>query len=80
MKEEPVFDNPKNVKKIVMGFYLFLAVLMVADLILPKHPFFPWERYPFFYGVYGFLAYVTIVFGSQYVLRKVLKRNEDYYD
>lgn len=80
MKEEHVFDKRGNVKRFVMGFYLFLAVLMVVDLILPKHPFFPWERYPFFYGAYGFLAYVTIVFGSHYILRKVLKRNEDYYD
>lgn len=80
MKEEHVFDNPKNVKRFAMGFYIFLAVLMVVDLILPKHPFFPWEGYPFFYGAYGFLAYVTIVFGSHYILRKALKRSEDYYD
>ncbi len=80
MKEEHVFDDPGKVKKFIMGFYIFLAVLMVADLILPKDPVFPWERYPFFYGVYGFLAYVTIVFGSHFILRKLLKRNEDYYD
>ncbi len=80
MKEGHVFDNPGNVKKFVMGFYLFLAVLLVGDLVLPEHPFFPWERYPFFYGAYGFLAYVTIVFGSHYILRMVVKRNEDYYD
>ena len=79
MKEEAVFDNPENLKRLVTGFYLFLVLLIVLDLFLPKHPFFPWERYPFFYGAYGFVAYVTIVFGSNYVLRKLLKRHEDYY-
>lgn len=80
MKDEHVFDNPHNVKKFVKGFYLFLALLIVVDLVLPKHPTFPWEGYPSFYGAYGFVAYVAIVFGSQYILRKLLKRKEDYYD
>ncbi len=80
MKEEAVFDNPQNIKRLVTGFYLFLVLLIVLDLFLPKHPFFPWERYPLFYGAYGFVAYVTIVFGSHFILRKVLKRDEDYYD
>jgi hypothetical protein len=80
MKAEHIFDNPGRVKKMIMGFYGFLGLLLVIDLILPKHPFFPWENYPFFYAAYGFVAYVVIVFGSNYVLRKFLKRKEDYYD
>lgn len=80
MKDEHVVDNSHNVKKLLMGFYIFLGLLLALDLILAKHPFFPWEKYPFFYGAYGFLAYVVIVFGSHFILRKVLMRNEDYYD
>lgn len=80
MKEEHFFDDPQNVKRFLMGFYIFLVLLIVIDLILSKHPSFPWEGYPFFYGAYGFVAYVIIVFGSNYILRKLLKRNEDYYD
>ena len=80
MKEGHVFDNPRNIKRFVMGFYLFLVLLLIVDLFLPKHPFFPWERYPFFYGAYGFVAYVSIVLGSHYVLRKLFGRKEDYYD
>jgi len=79
MKEEYFFDKPRNVKRFLMGFYLFLVLLIVVDLFIPKHPFFPWEGYPFFYAVYGFVAYVTIVFGSSYILRKFLRRKEDYY-
>jgi hypothetical protein len=80
MKAEHAFDNPNTVKKLLMGFYVFLGLLLVLDLILLKHSFFPWEKYPFFYGAYGFVAYVVIVFGSNYVLRMFLKRKEDYYD
>ena len=63
-----------------MGFYIFLVLLIVVDLILPKHPFFPWEGYPAFYGAFGFLAYTGIVFVSNYILRKIVMRKEDYYD
>ena len=79
MKEGHFFDKPQNVKRILMGFYIFLVLLIVVDLFFPKHPFFPWEGYPSFYGVYGFVSYITIVFGST-ILRKLLKRKEDYYD
>ncbi len=80
MKEGRFFDKPQNVKKILMGFYVLCVLLIVADFFIPKHSFFPWEDYPFFYGAYGFVAYVSIVLVSSFVLRKLLKRKEDYYD
>lgn len=80
MKQQHVFDNPQNVKRLVRGFYVFLAILVVGGLIVPEQPFFPWEKIPVFYGVYGFLSYATIVFGSHFILRKLVKRSEDYYD
>ncbi len=80
MKGGHFFDKPQNVKRFLMGFYIFLVLLIVVDLFIPKHPFFPWEEYPSFYAVYGFVAYVIIVLVSSYILRKLLKRKEDYYD
>lgn len=79
MKEGSFFYNARNVKRMVMGLYLFLVVLVAVDFIYPKHPFFAWEEYHVFYGVYGFISYTTIVFGST-ILRKLLNRKEDYYD
>ena len=79
MKQGHFFDQPKNVKRFLMGFYIFLTLLIVVDLFIPKHPFFSWEGHPSFYGAYGFVSYVIIVFGSNYILRKLLKRKEDYY-
>ena len=80
MKEDHVFDKPENVSRLLMGFYIFIGLLIVLDLLLSKHPVFSWERYPAFYGAYGFVAYVSIVLGSHYVLRKLFGRKEDYYD
>lgn len=80
MKDEHFFDKPQNLKRFLLGFYIFLVLLIVIDLVFSKHPVFPWEGYPSFYGAYGFVAYVTIVFGSSFILRKLLKRKEDYYD
>ena len=80
MKEAHFFDDPHNLKRVLTGFYIFLVLLVVVDVVFPKHPLFPWEGYPSFYGAYGFVAYVTIVFGSSVILRKLLKRKEDYYD
>ena len=80
MKKERFFDKPQNVKRLLMGFYIFCVLLIIADLFLPKHSFFPWEGYPFFYAAYGFVAYVSIVLVSSYILRKLLKRKEGYYD
>lgn len=80
MKEEYFFDKSQNVKRFLMSFFILLVLLIIADFIVPKHPFFPWEGYPSFYAAYGFVAYVTIVFVSSYILRKFLKRKEDYYD
>ena len=80
MKEEYFFDKPQNVKRFLMGFYIFLVLLIVVDLFVPKHPFFPWEGYPSFYAAYGFVACVSIILAAKYILRKMVERKEDYYD
>ena len=62
------------------GLYVLSVLLIVINFFAPNHPFFPWEAYPAFYGAYGFIAYVAIVFGSSFILYRLLKRKEDYYD
>jgi hypothetical protein len=80
MKEVRLFEKPETIKRLVAGLYVLVVLLLVLEVFVPKHQAFPWERYPFFYGVYGFIAYVSIVLASHFFLRKLLGRPEDYYD
>ncbi|HEB71701.1 MAG TPA: hypothetical protein ENI77_03675 [Nitrospirae bacterium] len=80
MKEGHFFDKPQNVKRFLMGFYISLVLLIVADFFVPKHADFPWESFPSFYATYGFVACVGLVLVAKYVLRPLVKRDENYYD
>ncbi len=83
-KEEPgkeyLFDKPRNVKILFVSFYSSLLVLLGIEFFVHKHAYFPWEEWPEFYAVYGFVACVVLVLVAKYILRPLMKRREDYYD
>ena len=74
-------DDPRNIKKVVHALYAVCALLLVADFFYEKHAHFPikFEEWFGFYGWFGFIAFVSLVLMAG-VLRKLLKREEDYYD
>lgn len=74
------FDRPGNVKRILWFIFIAAAVLFPMDLIIETHPHFGAEGWPFFYGTFGFCAFVVIVMVAKYILRPLVKRREDYYD
>lgn len=78
-KELKLFDDPKNVKRILGIFYVSLVALLIADFFIHKHAEFPWEAAPNFFAVYGFVACVLVIFGAK-LLRIFMKRDENYYD
>ena len=80
MDEKHLFDDPRNVKRLLKIFFAILVVLLVLDLCIHKHAYFPWEDWPEFYAMYGFVACVFLVLVAKYVLRPLVKREEDYYD
>jgi hypothetical protein len=59
---------------------LFLASLLGLELLVSKHPFFPWEHWFGFNAVFGFIAFVALILVAKYILRPIIKRKEDYYD
>ncbi len=59
--------------------YLACALLLVADLFIHRHVIHAWESLWGFYAFYGFVACVALVLLAK-LLRKILKRPEDYYD
>ena len=78
-EQQHIFDKPENVRRLLRILYLACALLLVLDLIIHRHVIHAWESLWGFYGFYGFLACVGLVLTAK-LLRKILKRPEDYYD
>jgi len=78
-KKQHLFDNPRNVARLLRGFYAVCILLFVLDFIVHRHVAHSWENLPGFYTVFGFTACVTLVLIAR-EMRKVLMRKEDYYD
>lgn len=74
------FDKPQNIKRLKIGFYIVLVLLVLPDLFIHKHTlFFSVEAWPGFYAFFGFVACVIIILISK-LFGFVLKVREDYYD
>lgn len=58
-------------------FVIGVAMLFVGHAF--DHAHYGFERWPGFYGLFGFASFVFIVFAAK-ALRKVVMRPEDYYD
>ena len=54
-------------------------LLALSDLVLHKHGHFGWENFFGSYSVFGFAAFFFIVMAGKQ-LRKLVMRDEDYYD
>jgi hypothetical protein len=78
-KELTIFDKPENVKRLLFLFFVALAALLCIDPLIHKHAEFEWEAVPGFFAAYGFISYVLLIFISK-LLRKLIKRDENYYD
>ncbi len=74
------FDHAPNIRRLRIGFYIVLALLVAPDFFLHKHSLFSRiEAWPGFYAFFGFASCVVIILISK-LLGFVLKRREDYYD
>lgn len=83
MKEKKVydwFDHPRNTRRLRIGFYIVLVLLVLPDLFMHKHSYFyEVEAWPGYYALLGFVSCVVIIVVSK-LLGYLLKRKEDYYD
>jgi hypothetical protein len=78
-KELTFLDSSKNRWRVQKYFYISLLLLLLVDFFIHKHGHFSWETAPCFYAVYGFIACVSLIFIAK-LLRRLVKRGEDYYD
>ncbi len=72
-------ERKANIRKIYRGVWGVCALLAIPDLFYHKHIVYKIEEFPAFYGLYGFIVCVGLVLGAK-ELRKLLKRNENFYD
>lgn len=77
-EQKYLFDNPKNVKRLLNGFYVCCILLLVIDFFVHRHISHSWENLLGFYPLYGFIGCVVLVFVATW-LRTFLMRSEDYY-
>ena len=88
-------DRPKNVRKVIIGFYGLCGLVLLFDLVYSiffhKHSAFDpdflihdLEIIPAFYGFYGFAACVGLVYVSKLMRgwkeKKFLMRDENYWE
>ena len=78
-EKKHLFDDPRNVDRLLRIFYAICIVLVIADFIVHRHIEMGWEKIPAFYAAYGFVACVVLVLLAK-LMRKVVMRKEDYYD
>lgn len=78
-QKKHLFDNPRNVERLLKGFYAICILLVIADFIIHRHTTMVWEKIPAFYAIYGFTACVVLVIVAK-LMRKVVMRKENYYD
>ena len=77
-QKQHLFDNPRNVSRLLRILYVICLLLFILDFILHRHVTHKWEELTGFYAIFGFVACVTLVLAAKQ-LRKILKRKEDYY-
>ncbi len=74
-----IFDNPRNVRRVIYGLCAACALTIVAEFFVDRHVDHPWEAVFGFYAIYGFTACTLLVLTAK-ELRRVLRRGDDYYD
>ena len=79
MKKKHIFDDPRNVKRLLRVVYVICAVLVGLDFVFHRHVIHSWEAIPGFYAIYGFVGCAALVLIAK-EMRKILMRKEDHYD
>jgi hypothetical protein len=72
-------DDMRNVHKLFWALVLVCGLLFLSDAVYEKHVIFAFENWFGFFGLFGFFVSFALVLTAR-ELRKVLMRDEDYYD
>ena len=82
---ERQLENPVRFTRIKRWFYVGLAAVALAEIVLPRlfgglHSHFSFERFPAWGSLYGLVSCVAIIVVSKALGKLWLMRRENYYD
>lgn len=82
---ERQLEDPVRLARIRRGFYVGLALVVLAEIILPlvfggSHPHFGFESIPAWGSLYGLISCLAIIVVSKLIGKVWLTRAEDYYE
>ena len=82
---ERQLEDPVRFKRLKIAFYVALAVIAIAEFVLPRlmqaaEADFWFEDLPAWESVYGLISCVVIIVGSKLIGKLWLMKREDYYD
>lgn len=72
-------DRPHVQRLIRIVLYVVCAGLLLAEFLVHRHPYNRVEAVPLLYAMYGFAALIVAVAVAK-GLRRMLKRDDDFYD
>ncbi len=78
MKTEHWLDDPRNVRKLWLGFLVVLALTVIAGAFVDLHPHFEIESWFGFNAAYGFVTCLLMIVGAK-ALGIFLKKPDTYY-
>ena len=78
-EKERFLDKQENVDRLLWGATVVGILILLVDFFFHRHIYHPWERLWGFYGIFGALAMLVLVQSAKW-LRKLVMRDEDYYE
>ena len=79
VKHNALFDNPKNIRRLLYFLYASCALVLTLDFVIHRHVNHSWENLWGFYPLFGFVGCVILVLVATW-MRTFLMRPENYYE
>lgn len=73
-------DRPENVTKLYRAAWVIGLGLVALELTIERHEALAVAGWFAFYALFGFVACVALVLAAKEILRRLVKRPEDYYE